>query len=299
MKWAVILAGGNGSRLQPLTRLLTGDDRPKQFCPLLGDKTLLAQTRARVALNVPATRCLCVVTREHEPYYRRELRDMTPRQVIEQPANRGTAAAIAYAVARVGRQDSKAVIGLFPADHHYEDPGTLRRVVDQTYRAAQQRPELVFLLGTEPDAAEIEYGWIEPDRTLPRFDGQVYGVSRFWEKPAQPIAEDLLRRGCLWNMFVMIGSLGAFRSLIHAALPDTARAFELVEQIPIAATDTVERVYQSLTPADFSRDVLARHTDRIAVVRVPRVGWTDLGQPARVNGLLTTHGAAAAALSVA
>src|SRR5436190_9072696 len=100
MRWAVILAGGNGSRLQSLTRVLTGDDRPKQFCPLLGDKTLLAQTRARVALNVPINQTLCVVTRDHERYYRRELADMRLRQLIEQPGNRGTAAAIAYSAAR-------------------------------------------------------------------------------------------------------------------------------------------------------------------------------------------------------
>src|SRR5437870_1437892 len=121
MRWAVILAGGNGTRLQPLTRALTGDDRPKQFCPLLGGKTLLAQTRARVALNVNTTRSLCVVTRDHERYYQRELADMRSGQLIEQPCNRGTAAAIAYSVARVGRDDKKAVIGLFPADHHYDD----------------------------------------------------------------------------------------------------------------------------------------------------------------------------------
>src|SRR6188472_3447310 len=105
MNWAVILAGGNGSRLQSLTRVLTGDDRPKQFCPVLGEKTLLAQTRARVALNVDPARTVYVVTRAHAPYYLKEFADTNTSQIVEQPSNRGTAAAIAYGVARVARQD--------------------------------------------------------------------------------------------------------------------------------------------------------------------------------------------------
>jgi mannose-1-phosphate guanylyltransferase len=282
-----------------LTRVLTGDDRPKQFCPLLGDKSLLSQTRARVALSVHTSRLLCVVTKDHERYYRSELADLRPAQVLEQPANRGTAAAIAYGIARVGQQDKKAVIGLFPADHHYEDVETFRRMIDYAYRAAQERPDLVFLLGTEPDTPEVEYGWIEPGDPLSAFDGHVHGVTQFWEKPSRPMAEDLLKRGCLWNMFVMIGTLGAFRTLLYSSVPDMARAFELVEQFPTADGETVQRVYNSLTPVDFSKEVLARQTGTVAVVRVPHVGWTDLGQPARVHSLLTARGTPMAALGVA
>jgi mannose-1-phosphate guanylyltransferase len=299
MKWAVILAGGNGSRLQPLTRVLTGDDRPKQFCSLLGDKTLLGQTRARIALNVDASRSVCVVTRDHERYYRHELADMRPQQIIEQPANRGTAAAIAYGIARVGQQDKKALIGLFPADHYYEDTDTFRQTVDETFRAAKLRPDLVFLLGTEPDTPEVEYGWIEPGAPADGLNGSASMVARFWEKPSRLMAEELLTRGCLWNMFVMIGSLGAFRTLLHSSLPEMTRTFELIEQYPAARETTVERVYESLGPVDFSKDVLAHHTDKCAVTRVPHIGWTDLGQPARVHSLLTAHGTSLAALGVA
>jgi mannose-1-phosphate guanylyltransferase len=296
MRWAVILAGGNGSRLQSLTRAMTGDDRPKQFCPLLGAKTLLAQTRSRVALNVNTTRSLCVVTRDHERYYRHELSDLRPAQIVEQPSNRGTGAAIAYSIARIARDDKKAVIGLFPADHHYEDVETFRRTVDRAYVASLQRPDLVFLLATEPDSAEVEYGWIEPGDPVAGLESEIFHVSRFWEKPSRDTAEDLLTRSCLWNMFVMIGSLGAFRTLLYSSFPDMMRQFELIEQFPSAERDTVERVYSALPPVDFSKDVLARHTRKVAVARVPNVGWTDLGQPARVHSFLSAHGASLAAL---
>jgi mannose-1-phosphate guanylyltransferase len=292
MNWAVVLAGGNGARLRSLTRELTGDDRPKQFCPLLGGRTLLAETRSRIALTVHPARTLCVVTRDHEAYYRRELVDLTPPQLIEQPDNRGTALAIAYGLSRVGRHDSKAVVGYFPADHYYEDVTTFSRAVSAGYAAARRFPDRVFLLGTEPDSPETEYGWIEPGLSLAGPTDPLFHVARFWEKPAASLASDLLARGCLWNMFVMIGTLDAFRALLTLATPDLARSFERIEQVP-ATEKLIDRIYGSLPPVDFSADVIATRPDRVAVVRLPNIGWTDLGQPARVRLLLTRRTAEA------
>src|SRR6185437_16101322 len=75
-RWGVILAGGDGTRLQPLTRLACGDNRPKQFCPLLGGKTLLAHTRKRISHAIDPDRVLFVLTNKHEPFYRSELENI-------------------------------------------------------------------------------------------------------------------------------------------------------------------------------------------------------------------------------
>lgn len=299
MEWAAILAGGSGKRLQPLTQALTGDDRPKQFCPLLDGQTLLARTRARIALNVPAERTVCVVTRAHELYYRKELGDLSSRQLIEQPRNCGTAAAIGYTVARVAREDRQAVLGFYPADHHYDDVETLRSTIEATYRTAQLYPRMVFLLGTEPDSPEVEYGWIEAGRPIQAPDGRVFAVDKFWEKPSRPVAEQLFTRGCLWNMFIMIGHVQAFRALLDRAVPDVTESFELVEQYPAREAQIVDSIYESLIPVDFSHDVLAWHPDRVGVVQLPSVGWTDLGQMARVRAFLTMRGAPPPSLEIA
>src|SRR5665213_3922457 len=83
-RWGVILSGGDGMRLRPLTRLLTGDDRPKQFCRLIGDRTLLRETRDRVARMVRPDRTLFVLTKSHEPFYTGELADVPPQRMIVQ-----------------------------------------------------------------------------------------------------------------------------------------------------------------------------------------------------------------------
>jgi len=97
---AVILAGGNGTRFRELSRKIAGHDLPKQFCRVIGEATLLDQTRKRVALSVPAELTLAVVTRAHERFFVSLLADMPAQNVVVQPDNRGTAPAILYSLLR-------------------------------------------------------------------------------------------------------------------------------------------------------------------------------------------------------
>src|SRR5688572_5951108 len=102
-RWAVILAGGDGTRLQPLTRTISGDDRPKQFCPIIGGRTLLDQTSRRVALSVPPAQTLTVVTQTHERFYKSLLKDLPKDRLLVQPENKGTAPAILFSLLRVAQ----------------------------------------------------------------------------------------------------------------------------------------------------------------------------------------------------
>src|SRR5258707_2498800 len=118
--WGIIVAGGEGERLRPLTRMVAGDDRPKQFCALLaGGRTLLQQTQARVAQAIDPSRTLFVLTRQHEHFYADHFATVPSERLVIQPGNRGTFAAILYSLAKVMRQDRNAVVAFFPADHHY------------------------------------------------------------------------------------------------------------------------------------------------------------------------------------
>jgi nucleotidyltransferase-like protein len=118
---AIILAGGNGERLRPLTRRLVGDDRPKQYCPVVGEETLLDQTRRRAAALVTPDRTLIVVTREHEPYYAPALAELPARNVVEQPVGRGTAPAILYALLRLRTVAPGGTVAILPSDHYVDD----------------------------------------------------------------------------------------------------------------------------------------------------------------------------------
>src|SRR6266849_2035571 len=100
-RWAVILAGGDGTRLRSLTRAIAGDDRPKQFCPILSNETLLDQTRRRVSLAVPSCQTMLSLTATHRDFYMELVADMPPANLVVQPTNLGTAPAILYSLFRL------------------------------------------------------------------------------------------------------------------------------------------------------------------------------------------------------
>lgn len=305
-RWAVILAGGSGTRLQPLTRRLfgegiSGEGRPKQFCALFGGNTLLGHTQARIAPVVPAERTAYVVMQSHAPYYSQPLADVPSELVLAQPADRGTTAAVAYALARISVIDPDSVVGFFPADHYFADEDGFARTLEGAYRLAGLFEDELLLLGAQPDHPEVEYGWIEPGAALiPRIKNggtqngtskHLFRVSRFWEKPSQEVARVLLDRGCFWNTFVMVGRVRAFLNSLKESVPAVLRAFEtLFERGDGSGQDVVGRIYSDLGAGDFSKQVLSALPDRLAVLRLDNVGWSDLGTPERLMATWSRFG---------
>jgi mannose-1-phosphate guanylyltransferase len=292
-RWAVILAGGDGTRLQSMTRTITGDDRPKQFVPVIGGSTLLDQTRSRVALSVSPTRILFVVTEKHRSFYQSLTRSVSQNLLLEQPANKGTAPAILYALLRVAAKSPKAIVALFPSDHYFADDEEFMSHVDLAFDAAQVQPQTVTLLGITPSSPETEYGWIEPQRSilgsLPR---SITRVSRFWEKPEANVALSLMDQGCLWNSFVMVGRVDALLKMTRTALPEMVSQFASI--MPTFETQAerkaLHELYSEIPESNFSHEVLAARPEDLTVMRVGDVGWSDLGEPARVLATLAQMG---------
>lgn len=282
---AILLAGGDGTRLRALTRLLSGDDRPKQFCAVVGGDTLLEQTRRRVARLIPPERTVFSLCRAHERFWAPALAGVPSRALVVQPASRGTAPAVLSAVLRAEALAPAAPVAIFPTDHHVADDDGFMARVEGALETVRARGDLVVLLGISPDRPEPQYGWIEPaELILGPWPWPVFRVGRFREKPSPERARSLQRAGALWNSFVLVGRPAALRALIARALPAMAGAVAAAggaDSTP-ADEDRLRPAYAGIPASDLSRDVLQRHPEALAVLPVSGVGWTDLGDPARV-----------------
>ena len=157
-RWGVILAGGDGTRLRALTRFVWGDDRPKQFCPLLGRRTLLAQTRLRTAASILPSRTVFALRRAHEHFYSGELKRVPPTQMVVQPGNRGTLPAILWTLLHVIQRDPHAAVAFFPSDHSYSNEEKFVEGVESAFDLTQINSRSVILLGATPTEPEVEYG---------------------------------------------------------------------------------------------------------------------------------------------
>ena len=282
-RYAIILAGGDGTRLSEMTRRISGDSAPKQFCPVIGNTSLLEQTRLRVSLAVDEKRTLTVLNRAHERHYRDLVNAILPENLVIQPTNRGTAPAILYALMRLSEVACDAYVAVFPSDHFVSNDLEFMHHVDLAFDAIESRPEMTAVLGITPYAVESGYGWIERGE-LVTTRSPLFRVRRFWEKPGSELAGELLRAGCMWNSFVMVARVSTLIGLIMVAMPELYASFAKIRGLLGTARESggIERLYGRIQTASLSSEVLERYPINLSVLPVHGVEWSDLGEPQRV-----------------
>lgn len=251
--WAIVLAGGDGTRLRPLTRLICGSDLPKQFVPLVGSRSPLQSTLSRIAPQFPAERTLVIVGESHQQVAARQLRPYEGIELVVQPRNHGTAPGILLPLAKIRAREPNASVAIFPSDHYVPRPEPLLGAVEKALVGVEE-PH-VTVLGVEPDGPETDFGWIVLGRPAPWKAAGCWSVRRFVEKPTRSLAELLLRQGALWNTFITAGPLPAIWGMARKHLPGLTSLFETYVGA-VGQTDesiTLNHIYSQMTTADFSR----------------------------------------------
>jgi mannose-1-phosphate guanylyltransferase len=279
--WAVVLAGGEGSRLARLTKTSDGVVIPKQFCSLMKSPCLLQEALERARSVVSSPQVCTVVGAPHRRWWTEVIGNVPASNVFVQPANRGTGYGILLALLQLEAIDPDARVIFLPADHYFRDEETIKRTLKLAGYLIAGNPEATYLFGTEPDSPDPELGYILP---LEAGRPLAAGVSRFAEKPTLDEARELVADGALWNLFILGGTVRSMLALFsdgHAEAVSAMRA-ALEQDRQADSRSALAEFYAGRETFDFSREILERRTAHLRVIRVPPCGWTDLGTPHRV-----------------
>ena len=292
--WGVVLAGGEGIRLRGFVRQHVGTDAPKQFCAFVGARTMVEHTVQRAESIIHPERLLVVATACHKPYVDATLGSRPPGTVLLQPIGRDTGPGILLSLMHIVHRDPRATVAIFPSDH-FVMPG--RRFMDAVVESAefltQHDPTSVVLLAVEATDAETEYGWVvpgSPASAASAFD--VRRVRQFVEKPPSECAQTLLAEGGLWNTMVLVGRAEVFLALIKQTCPELIAYFSMIQRSIGTSweSEVLNTVYGMMSCVNFSTAVLARSPERLLVLPVRGVYWSDWGKAERILATLAWLG---------
>jgi mannose-1-phosphate guanylyltransferase len=269
---ALLLAGGDGTRLQELTREIAGVPIPKQYCRLLHGSSLLEATIARAQLFTTRDRINVVVNENHLAFAKEQLRSLPEPNIYVQPMNRDTGPGMIFALMNLQRTHPDATVAVFPTDHYIDNDRAFIAHVLRAVNTIAHVPDKIAVLGIAPDRPETGFGYILPANPL-GISEKTYYVEAFAEKPSPLGARDIISRGGLWNTFVMVFKLSRMMELLCEFVPDECgRLFELRESPHIAA-----QLYQNLDSWNLSTQVLARIPQHLIMLEVGDVRWSDWG----------------------
>ena len=260
MKWAVLLAGGSGTRFWPLST----PDHPKQLLPLTGSASSAEEAVERLTGLIPRERILVVAGAGLAPKLQARLQ-LPAANILIEPRAASTAPALIWATWEARRRDPSAEVLSLHADWAVGDAAAFRRTADVALATAVRHDRLVTV-GMVPSRPETGYGYIVPGAPL---DGDARTVARFSEKPDAATALDLMAAGALWNSGLFAWTADRLLAETETHTPEVAAA------LPALAAGDVERFFARLTPISIDVGVLERSS---AVAVVPGAfAWDDVG----------------------
>lgn len=273
MDYVIILAGGSGTRLWPLSRR----GMPKQLLPLIDGQSLLQLAYQRATMLVPASRVLICAGRAHLDVVARQLPQLPADNLLGEPIGRDSLAAVAWATAVVTRRDPAAVVTVLSADHVITPASDLLAALRLGLAAVAADPAALVVFGVEPRCPHTGYGYIRLGPALPDLP-QVYRVERFAEKPDRATAEAYLRQGgWLWNAGLFCFRAATFARQLADLSPDTARAMAAI----VADPGRIDAVYPGLPAISIDYAMMeptaagqgAAHVDVVGLT----ASWADIG----------------------
>lgn len=271
--YALIMAGGGGTRLWPLSR----QETPKQLLPLIEAQSMFRVSVERLAPLFPPERIYVVTGARYVDALRADAPAVPAENFIVEPYGKESGPAAAIGVAVIARRDPKATIAILTADHHIADKARFRDALAAAYSVAQSGQ--IVTLGITPNHPAIAFGYIERGAPLPSANGfAVYQAARFLEKPtAERAAAFILSGHYSWNSGMFIWRAETALREFETQQPDLHRS--LMAWIPTIDTphmeETLAEIWETVRKISLDYAVMEKAAS-IAVIPID-IGWSDVG----------------------
>lgn len=279
--FAMILAGGSGTRFWPVSR----EAMPKQLLSIVGDKTLLQQTLSRIRSKIPLERTYIVTTE----FYAREIRRQFvvekgvkyDAQLIIEPMGKNTAPAIGFAAVIIEQLDPEAIMVVLPSDHHIADESRFLKALDAAFEVVKKG--FLVTLGIRPSRPETGYGYIKigaglaEDVLRPLRGHDAFYVATFTEKPDRETAQQyLLEGGYFWNSGMFAWKAATILEEIEKHIPKLYKGLDrLRRSLREGDKECVKKIYSNFENISIDYGVMEK-SDNVALIPVD-IGWSDVG----------------------
>ncbi len=275
----IIMAGGTGKRLWPLSR----NSKPKQFQVLFGNETMLQMTVKRLLTHFSLDDIFIATNQQYKEEVLQELPDLPANHIILEPEKRDTAPAIGLASISVNAQSDEA-IAFLAADHYIHKPQELCHILQIADEFLQQSPEYIITLGITPTAPETGYGYIKysQESLVENQTISVYEVDTFVEKPDFKTATEYLADGhYVWNSGMFVVQKKTLAAMYQEYLPNTAKILSQIEENTIP---DIEELYHQTDAISFDYGIMEQ-AQSIAVIPAD-IGWSDIGSWSALKDIL-------------
>jgi mannose-1-phosphate guanylyltransferase len=276
--YAVIMAGGSGTRLWPLSRKA----KPKQFQPFISSATMIQETFARVATIVPAANIFVSTTKEYQELVLAQLPEITKERLILEPQARNTAPAIALVAATIAAYDPEAVIATIASDHAIENPEEFRATIAAAFATVTMHRDKLVTIGINPTHPDTGLGYIKMGKEFATLaEKRVFVVDTFKEKPDRKTAEEYLSSWeYFWNAGYFIFSAESFAQWTEEHAPALHQAITQIIEHQTAGTldeQTLATLYATTPSEPIDTAIVEKLSPEQRLVIPSPLRWSDVG----------------------
>ncbi|MGQ9618383.1 MAG: mannose-1-phosphate guanylyltransferase [Candidatus Aminicenantia bacterium] len=271
--WAIILAGGYGTRFWPLSRRRT----PKQFLPIISEKPMLQETIDRILPVVELERIVVIAPEDLKLMLRKTSSKYKGIKILVEPSSKNTAPSIILGCSYISKKEKDSTVIILPSDHYIGKNEEFIKAINASFKLAQELDSL-FTFGIKPTSPETGYGYIQVNREKPHsVEGEkFFEVVRFVEKPTRELAEEYLKSGeYFWNSGMFLWRISIFKDALRRFAPEYYQLYEAIENIDKKDRNSLLKAWENVKPLSIDYALMERASS-IITLRA-EFEWSDVG----------------------